>query len=254
MIHWNLWPFTHASFLNNRYQAFAIMVFAGLIVLPLTSFATIVGSRHDLSAGMGAAYNHNLVFNNYGQVCVYCHTPHDSNKDNGGKLLWNKPFSTATYTLYSSPTAKLTPSQPTGATSSSALCLSCHDGTIAVDTLVNMPNQTFTTSPVHARMSTDSSADSCGQCHSAASSTTIRAVRAAFLGTDLSNEHPVNMAYDDTINTGLNPVGNVTAAGLKLYNGKVECATCHDPHNGNIKVFLRMANTQSALCTTCHLK
>ncbi|MFA5242329.1 MAG: cytochrome c3 family protein [Sulfuricella sp.] len=244
----------HISFLNIRSKTLSFLLLVGLIILPLTTFATIVGSRHDLSAGMGAAYDHGLVFNDYGQVCVYCHTPHDSNKDNGGKLLWNKPFSTATYTLYSSPTAKLTTSQPTGATSSSALCLSCHDGTIAVDTLVNMPNQPFTPSTIHARMSTDASADSCGQCHSAGASPTIRAVRAAFLGTDLSNEHPVNMAYDDTINTGLNPVGNVTAAGLKLYNGKVECATCHDPHNANIGVFLRMTNAQSALCTTCHLK
>ena len=85
-------PFMHNSFFNVRSLVLAFLLLVGLIVLPLTSFATIVGSRHDLSAGMGAAYNHNLVFNNYGQVCVYCHTPHDSNKDNGGKLLWNKPF------------------------------------------------------------------------------------------------------------------------------------------------------------------
>ncbi|MDP2962536.1 MAG: cytochrome c3 family protein, partial [Sulfurimicrobium sp.] len=172
------------SILNFRSHMIAILLL-GMAAFPMASLATIVGSRHDLSGNMGANYNHGVVYNDYNQVCVYCHTPHDSNTANGGKLLWNKPFSTATYTLYSSPTAKLTPSQPTGASSSSALCLSCHDGTIAVDTLVNMPNQPFTPSPNHLRMSADASSDSCGGCHAAGSLPVMAAVRAAFLGTDL---------------------------------------------------------------------
>lgn len=233
----------------------AILLLVGMATLPLTSLASILGSKHDLSASMGSAnINHSGagVYTNYNQVCVYCHTPHGSNTDNNGQLLWNKPFSNATYTLYSSPTAKLLPSPP-GATSSSALCLSCHDGTIAVDALVNMPNQPFTPSSGHARMR-DGSFPDCGGCHVTGASPKMVAVRAAFLGTDLSNDHPVSMAYDNTINTGLNPVSAVTTAGMKLYGGKVECATCHDPHSVIYKAFLRVANTQSSMCTTCHLK
>jgi predicted CXXCH cytochrome family protein len=250
------------SFLNFRSHMIAILLL-GMAAIPTASLATIVGSRHDLSGNMGSAYNHGVIYNDYNQVCVYCHTPHDSNTANGGQLLWNKPFSTATYTLYSSPTAKLTPSQPTGATSSSALCLSCHDGTIAVDTLVNMPNQPFTPSGAsgspganHRRMSADTSADSCGGCHNPGGvDASLRLpVAAAFIGTNLSNDHPVSMVYDNTINPGLNPVNSVTAAGLKLYNGKVECASCHDPHSVVNKTFLRVANAQSSMCTACHLK
>ncbi|MDP2783739.1 MAG: cytochrome c3 family protein [Sulfurimicrobium sp.] len=247
------------SILNLRSLMIAILLLVGMATLPLASLAGILGSRHDLSGNMGSNYSHGIVYNDYGQVCVYCHTPHDSNTGNGGKLLWNKPFSTASYTLYSSPTAKLPTSQPTGASSSSALCLSCHDGTIAVDALVNMPNQPFTPSGAsgspganHRRMSGDVSADSCGGCHNPSGA--APAVAAAFLGTDLSNDHPVGMAYDNAINPGLNPVSAVTTAGMKLYGGKVECATCHDPHNVNYKAFLRVANTQSSMCTTCHLK
>ncbi|MDP1704049.1 MAG: cytochrome c3 family protein [Sulfurimicrobium sp.] len=240
------------SFLNFRSHMIAILLL-GMAAIPTASLATIVGSRHDLSANMGSTVPHvNFAYNNYNQVCVYCHTPHDSNKDNGGKLLWNKPFSTATYTLYSSPTAKLTPSQPTGATSSSALCLSCHDGTIAVDTLVNMPNQPFTDTGNHRTMG--DGVNACGTCHYDGATGKLGAVRAAFLGTDLSNDHPVGMAYDNTISPGLNPVNSVTAAGLKLYNGKVECASCHDPHSVVNKTFLRVANAQTSMCTACHTK
>lgn len=242
------------SILNFRYLVKTVLLLVGMVSLPLASFATVLGSKHDLSSGMGSAYNHNLAYTNYNQVCVYCHTPHDSNTANGGKLLWNRSFSTATYTLYSSPTAKLTPSQPTGSSSPSALCLSCHDGTIAVDSIVNTPNQPFTPSATHVRMSTDASADSCGQCHSANVNLTMRAVRNAFLGTDLSNDHPISMVYDNALNPGLNPQATVTAAGLRLYSGKVECATCHDPHNTNNRAFMRISNANSAMCGTCHIK
>ena len=37
----------------------------------------------------------------------------------------------------------------------------------------------------------------------------------------------------------------------------VECASCHDPHveeTATRKTFLRIANTGSALCLTCHNK
>ncbi|MEW5943162.1 MAG: cytochrome c3 family protein [Pseudomonadota bacterium] len=227
---------------------------AAVAILPFAAQAGVVGSRHDLSNGMGSAFPHGApnVYTNYGQVCVYCHTPHSANTDNNGKLLWNRPFSTASYTLYSSPTSKLTPTQPTGASSSSALCLSCHDGTIAVDSILRPPKQSYTVSTTHRRMDVSLAADSCGACHNEAG---IPGPEKAFLGTDLSNDHPVNMIYDNTVNTGLAPAATVTSAGLKLYEGnKVQCATCHDPHNTNNGPFLRTSNAASALCQTCHTK
>lgn len=227
-----------------------------VFLAPLGASATIVGSRHDLSAGMGSGFSHTpAAYTNYGQVCVYCHTPHDANQQNGGgAILWNKPLSTATYTLYSSPTAKLTPGQPAPGQSSSALCLSCHDGTIAVDTIVNPPNTTYVQGTTHRRMSKDATADSCGGCHDASGVSAPAAVRAAFLGTNLTAQHPINMLYDNTVNTGLASATTVTAAGLKLFSGKVECASCHDPHLVANGAFLRKTNTGSTLCLTCHTK
>ena len=59
-------------------------------------------------------------------VCIFCHTPHHASGDGP---LWNHQMSGASYTPYSSSTLKATVGQPTG---SSRLCLSCHDGTVAL--------------------------------------------------------------------------------------------------------------------------
>lgn len=237
-------------------KAATLATLACIPLLPIPSSASVVGSRHDLSTGMGSGYPHGapFVYNEYGQVCVYCHTPHSASTDNGGALLWNRPFSTATYILYASPTAKLTPGQPSASTSSSALCLSCHDGTIAVDTVVNPPNQAYVTATNHRRMNKAVAADSCGGCHDASGASAPTSVRAAFFGTDLSMQHPVNMLYDNLVNTGLADATAVQTAGLKLFGGKVQCASCHDPHITTYGAFLRKLNTGSALCFTCHNK
>lgn len=233
----------------------SLAVIAAAATLPLATQAGVVGSRHDLSSGMGSTYPHApTVYTNYNQVCVYCHTPHNANTDNQGALLWNRPFSTASYTLYSSPTAQLAPGQPTGGSSSSALCLSCHDGTIAVDSILKPPSQAYTVGTTHRKMNGTGAGDACGSCHTADDFNAPASVRAAFLGTDLSNDHPVNMLYDNTVNTGLAAAATVTTAGLKLYSNKVECATCHDPHNTNFGTFLRKSNSGSNLCLTCHTK
>ena len=42
---------------------------------------------------------------------------------------------------------------------------------------------------------------------------------------------------------------------LKFFNGKVECASCHEPHNNGPTVkMLRISNTGSQLCLVCHGK
>lgn len=71
------------------------------------------------------------------EVCVFCHTPHGANPNvPGAAPLWNRQVNTTGYTTYSAPNMDTTPGQPVGV---SLACLSCHDGTIAVDALVNMP-------------------------------------------------------------------------------------------------------------------
>lgn len=98
------------------------------------------------------------------------------------------------------------------------------------------------------------------------------------IGTDLRNVHPIGVTFPPQSNTYFNfPTGtqdtsrffDVNGDGrmdkneIRTYEGKVECATCHDPHGvpdptdptGKFKpTFLRVNNAGSAVCLTCHAK
>jgi len=217
------------------------------------------------------------------EICVFCHTPHfgaTSVEDSGP--LWNRTLSTATYTVYGSPTLDSTPSNPP--TSVSKACLSCHDGTVGINQLRNRPGSGLRTSS-NPDNSTDTKIGGVAP---------VQSNDASLIGTDLSNDHPVSMLYasakspgigtatvgDDTNTSGFRPTvasgsrtlvdGTVvagtapaTALQLPLYNLKVECASCHDPHEARTKDmggvgaqvwFLRASNEGSAVCRTCHLK
>lgn len=192
----------------------------------------IRSSKHNFSAGRDPTFN-NLNVANYGEVCVYCHTPH------GGQTaapLWNRAFGVGPYQMYTSPTIEMTiDPQPTGV---SLACLSCHDGTIGIDVVTNPPN--LSTATATARTLSD----------------IYPSGNDAFknLGTDLRNDHPISILYDPVADPMFNPVASVTGAGLKLYSGKVQCGTCHNPHNKTNVPFLRRSNTNSDLCLTCHIK
>ena len=227
----------------------ALLVFAAQFVLS----AGIVDTKHNLrSSGT------NTIKGSNDEVCVYCHTPHHSATNDGP--LWNRTTSSASYTVYSSPTLDATPTNPP--TSVSKACLSCHDGTIGINQLTNMPGSGLGTKP--------------------ANGTDVKITDVATLiGNDLSNDHPVSMTYasasspgqggligEDTHGAGFRPttaVGSRTViqngvTTLPLYSGQVECGSCHDPHEdrtftaGVQIAFLRADNNGSALCMTCHMK
>jgi predicted CXXCH cytochrome family protein len=186
-----------------------------------TAYGGIIGSAHDFS---NAAWSG-------GEICVPCHAPHN-NLDVEDAPLWNHEVSTAVYELYTSPTFDADDiSQPGGV---SKLCLSCHDGTVAIDSFGG-----------------------------ATGSRLIGGKRN--LGTDLSDDHPVSFVYDSelaTIDGGLyDPVttSSIFADGTietdMLFAGKMECASCHDVHNKyEVRCLLKMSNEGSALCLTCHNK
>jgi len=149
--------------------------------------------------------------------------------------LWNHEVTTElAYTLYSSSTLDATPGQPSGV---SKLCLSCHDGTVAVDAFGG-----------------------------AAGTTTIDAIGTGSgdFGTDLSNDHPISFLYTTALSVtdgGLmdpstDPSGIIgTIAADMLFSDSMECASCHDVHNaaGNTALLL-IDNANSDLCLTCHDK
>lgn len=229
------------SFAKYCSSAIPILAILGMGVLPFSSLANINGSKHDLSVGMGG-HDYSFAYSDSSFVCVYCHTPHDPNTNSSGKLSWNRSFSASPYSLYSmpGPDSGSVAAQSLASSSYSVICLSCHDGTIAVASRVKMAT----------RADMDHSRVRGYIGHAGIPS----ALQAAFSEGGMSNDHPVGVIYSNFANTALNPENSITVAGLKLFEGKVECATCHDPHSVNNSAFTRIANTQSALCMTCHIK
>ena len=99
-------------------------IFLTLALALSTTFAfaqSIVGSKHDMSA---------LTWNAEGEICITCHTPHNSQAASVGAPLWNHASTTTVFGLYTSTTSatlNASTGQPAG---TSKLCLSCHDGTV----------------------------------------------------------------------------------------------------------------------------
>jgi len=205
--------------------------------------AGIADTKHNLSnSGTGA-----IKSTDNSEICVFCHTPHDAIKNNNIPL-WNHTLSSvASYGVYQSPTMNATPTDVgTGGdltkVAVSNLCLSCHDGTVALNSFNNPSNMRPTT--------------------------TMQGVAAnggiplgnSNLGTDLTNDHPVNFTFDNTLwnadKTLHNPAGGLGGK-VKLFAGKVQCASCHDPHasqDPSGKAFLRDTMVGSQLCLNCHNK
>jgi predicted CXXCH cytochrome family protein len=201
----------------------------------------IRSTKHNFSGSRDPAFNP-LGVANYGEVCVYCHTPH------GGQTqtpLWNRPHATpGAYSMYSSPTINMTiDPQPSGV---SLACLSCHDGTIGIDVVTNPPNTAPGKDAVPTKKTIADIYPGEGSFDN----------RDAFknLSQDLRNDHPISVMYDPSKDGMFNTVASITDAGLKLYDGKVQCASCHNPHNKTNVPFLRKANANSDLCLTCHIK
>lgn len=201
-----------------------LIAVTGLFVAGSAFAQTIVGTDHDLSGVQGTG----------GEICVVCHTPHNADTSVAEAPLWNHAVTTADFTVYSSPTFDGGPSgQPGGA---SRLCLSCHDGTVALDAF-------------------GGGAGTAGNV--------IAPGDAAYIGIDLSNDHPISFIYDSALATSDGGLADPATAnsGLggtidadMLFAGNMECASCHDVHDSTITPFLRVSNDASAMCLTCHNK
>lgn len=219
-----------------------LLILLGAVLVTGLASAAITNSKHDLSSTSTAS-----VKGDETELCKYCHVPHQVNGQNLQQPLWNHKLATAgtTYTLYTSATMDTTQTSPTGAAIGSAtmtqLCLGCHDGTVG---LGEMYNATSTITDVAGRTTAGKLSGG-----------------AAFIGTDLRNDHPVSLDYATYAGTTAefnNPSGGVIG-GMQLYGGsetQLECATCHDPHDnatGSGK-FLAVTNAASAMCKACHAK
>ena len=220
----------------------AAVVASAMIALSGQAVAGISATKHNLSSSGSS----NDIYSDNPEICVFCHTPHNAIK-NANIPLWNHDLSAnATYGVYNSPTMDGSPTDVGGVTTANAtvtnLCLSCHDGTVALNALNNPSNAHLVTTM---------------QGTGVDGSDAIAAGRATRLGTDLSDDHPINFTYDAALVTadgGLNDPAALTD--VVLYNGTVQCASCHDPHTSEATTqpFLRFTMDGSALCLKCHAK
>jgi predicted CXXCH cytochrome family protein len=184
----------------------------------------VVDSAHNLSAsGPGQVRAASEA-----RVCEFCHTPHNSSPQ---AALWNRRSPGTTYTPYTSSTAMAAPGQPTG---SSVLCLSCHDGTVALGDVLSR------NTPIAM----------------AGGSSTIPPGRAK-TGTDLRHHHPVSFVYDANLagRRGELTMPSALPKDIRLDRaGQMQCTSCHDAHDDSFGDFLVMPNSASALCVQCHRK
>jgi predicted CXXCH cytochrome family protein len=182
--------------------------------------AKLVGSKHDLSVRGGAkAARGGSV-----EICVFCHTPHTMRPV---APAWSKRQGSVLYTPYSSPTMQADVGQPTG---TSKVCLSCHDGTIAL-TAVQSP-----------------SGESFGP---------YRLSERANLTSDLSDDHPISFTYDPALAARDPELVNPSSLPAEVWldqNEQMQCTSCHDPHGSGYPYFLVIENTHSGLCIACHDK
>jgi nitrate/TMAO reductase-like tetraheme cytochrome c subunit len=188
--------------------------------------ADVLG-MHNLTPASGAS-----VYAQGSLGCTFCHAPHSGLGGVSG--LWNQTLSKATYTPYSSSTyAEQGNTQPTvGVTSS--LCLSCHDGTVAVG-----QSAVYGTIPMTGTMN---SMDS--------------------FGTNLSGSHPFSVVLPikdaPDLVTSLVSQGKTAdpTQAVTLINGNIECTSCHNPHvQGTDKIaqdFLVRDSSSGQMCLACH--
>jgi hypothetical protein len=249
--------------------ATATMSFAGM-----NARTGVNGSFHDMNVVSGTTPDA------YGRVCVFCHTPHNAKVtgvDATERLpLWNKTVSVATYAPYQ----WATPANLAAAGSiadplvgPSRLCVTCHDGSIAVDT--------------H------------GPAAPEVGILKLTGNRAIGSGANLESTHPIGFSYTDALARNVAAAGpinavvelalpterfatavassetgytTVTRDGQRtiesvLFNGAImTCATCHEVHNKeNVAMpvgtngitpnyFLYAPQAGSAICLSCHVK
>ncbi len=216
---------------------------AVVALAPSSAKASIIGSAHDFSASTnywisGAS----STWVSRSNVCGICHSMHHTNPDRSAPL-WTHASTLQTFLVYSSPT--FNGGTPTIDGSSKA-CLSCHDGSIAI-------NQTY------------SGTTNGGTAVFIKSSAIIPDGSPA---NDLRNVHPVGFSYltARAADPDLNDPNATTVAGTSmtisqamLKNGRVECSSCHDIHrtkgaSSGSGIFTIVGSANSALCLTCHKK
>lgn len=173
-------------FSGNTQRKLGAVLTGGAALMLMSSFAmaAITGSRHDLSST--GLFNKFTPTTGNSEICVFCHTPHGADTAAPAPL-WNRTLhTTLTYQTY----AALGTSTLEGATAAvgsvSLACLSCHDGTQAMNEIINAPGSGTGTGTWAGTWTAGSAAGAAG---------TLAYGTIVNLGTDLRNDHPVGIQY-----------------------------------------------------------
>ena len=209
---------------NNKMLKSVLVLAVAVLSVSLvagTASAVITGSKHDFS---GEAWN-----SGSDEVCNVCHTPHNADATPLAPL-WNHESSVGPWTPYADTNGTLDATDVADPSGASKACLSCHDGTVALDSYGGVTGGTNITG-------------------------------SDLLSADLSNDHPISFTYDSALQTADGGLNDPTSLGngVQLFgagNDQVECSSCHDVHNGAgvVGQLLVSTNSGSALCLTCHAK
>jgi hypothetical protein len=212
----------------------AVLAAALMATVAVAQYSGVLQTVHNLSvSGPGEIRSETET-----EVCKFCHIPHSAvvNAPLWGHQLSNvKHYDTASVRTGA---ARVAAPQPDG---SSRLCLSCHDGTVALGDIGGKSN------------------------HDPAKQTLLFGRGANSLGTDLSGSHPISFVVADAAegNAGadmaMRPLAAIrTDRDVRLdAAGKMQCSTCHDPHSdrnfvrGSVPHF-SVKPSVSEICLACH--
>ena len=151
-----------------------------------------------------------------GDLCGACHVPHRAQAPTAP--LWDPEADTA---------RRFIAVEGDGPGLGTRLCLTCHDGTVAADASRGTRRLRLVGEDYPQKFATGHQ----------------------------TTDHPVGVPYPK-VDKGYRPLTAVVAGGaITLPEGRVECRSCHDPHNEAGEPFmLVLSNVRSALCLACHKK
>jgi predicted CXXCH cytochrome family protein len=200
---------------------FLIIVLLFIFFYGMIYTQSIKDSKHNLSiSGPGT-----IKATSESEICIFCHTPHASMPK---VPLWNRSDPGSTYQPYTSSTKDATVGQPDG---ESLMCLSCHDGSIALGSVASRADII------------------------SFGSITYMPAGKSKIGTDLRDDHPISFVYNASLAAAdgqLKTPSSITSPVHLDNNGKLQCTSCHDPHKNIYNSFLHQTNEYSALCVSCH--
>jgi predicted CXXCH cytochrome family protein len=218
-----------------------IIVLAISLLVGGIAVASVVSSKHDMRGliDVGNGRTITSVGATTTQVCVFCHHPHrGASSAVSSVLLWNISDANKSYATYTSPSMNSTNVGGDVGSDDNAqytlLCMGCHDG--------GGSSNAYVQTTVDGSLGTV--ADLGGNISN--------------LGSTLADDHPVDFTYPTSAGVGLTDI-QLAASGVvdlkyPLYGGTMQCATCHDVHNGTQAglQFMRASVTNSQICIDCH--